>query len=90
MIFFRRPAHRRAGPCRRAERQIGVWHIGFTVAADGMLLPAVLCCASVLHAVPAYCLSFDTRLMSFDLHSFSTLQSPDQSPESSGLMYVTL
>ena len=34
----------------------------------------------VLHAVPAYCLSFDTRLISLDRHQVSTLQRKVPSP----------
>ena len=43
------------------------------------LLFETVCCI-VLHAVPAYCLSFDTRLISLDRHQVSTLQTKVRSP----------
>ena len=43
------------------------------------LLFETVCCV-VLHAVPAYCLSFDTRLLSLDRHQVSTLQRKVPSP----------
>ena len=43
------------------------------------LLFETACCVE-LHAVPAYCLSFDTRLISLDRHQVSTLQTKVRSP----------